>query len=91
MGRVLGYGDWVGIPGEYYPATARARNPADTAERAPEALQGLEWVVSAGWARVLGTTLRARSVPLAPPCTQDPLACRLLANKGEISPYFSES
>ena len=35
----------VGIPGSTYPAR-RARNPANmTAERAPEVLQGLEWVV----------------------------------------------
>ena len=57
----------------YYPPTAQG--DLLTAKRAPEALQGLEWVVSrsdacpGGWTDP-GTTLRARSVPLGPPCTR---------------------
>ena len=46
-----GYTGWVwggAIPG-YYPAPAR-KGPR-TAERAPEGLQGLEWVVLGAWTR----------------------------------------
>ena len=63
-----------------------------TAERAPEALQGLEWVVMGG-ADVLGTAA-VQNPPFGPGrvCPQ-PLpgsgpVCRLSANKGEIPPHF---
>ena len=92
----------VGIPGGYQggwtgraiPGTTQhaARGGPRTAKRAPEALQGLEWVVlgpdvrgTAGHAPV--PTLRARSAMLAS-LVQDPADSRLTANKGEIPAHF---
>ena len=41
--RVGGY--WVGIPGEYYPATARVLEEVSTSEAGPVSpCKGLEWV-----------------------------------------------
>ena len=73
------------------PSPAARGGKVLTAKRAPEGLQGLEWVVRA-WTDVLGRRRgRAlyppfgpgRSTPVALPGT-GPLECRLLANKDEI-------
>ena len=86
-----GMAGWVpggAIPG-YYPA-ARKEVPG-TAERAPEGLQGLEWVVpGTGCVRAPGPPLRG---PVGPPVALPVLdlssgKCRLLANKGENSGIF---
>ena len=63
-----------------------------TAERAPEAPAGLEWVVIC-WVGACPCTHPAGPVghPWCPPWYRDPLACRLLANKGEISVISQES
>ena len=91
----------VGIQGGYreglYRGTTQLleEGPRYSRRRAPEALQGLEWVVPGSrtyWGR-------CRSVPPSgpgrypcrvPPCTDPPL-CRLLANKGEIRRHFLET
>ena len=71
---------------------ARGGKPC-TAKRAPEALQGLEWVVQ-GWTDVRAarsaprTTLRARSVPQGPSLSWDPWKCRLWANMARIDLIF---
>ena len=82
---------WVqggAIPG-YYPASTKG-GPR-TAKRAPEALQGLEWVVLGRNARCgggdgPGTTPAGpgRSWPARPSLSQDLSECRLWANNGEI-------
>ena len=65
-----------------------------TAKRAPEAPAGLEWVVMEA-----GRTLARPSLQTTTPCGRarsavwslSPGRTRLLANKGEIPPYFLES
>ena len=92
-GGYTGYWDGVGT-GEgytgYYPPTAQgAHIPA---KRAPEALQGLEWVgiwagaCSGGWTG--SCTHPPGPVALQAPWYRTPRICRLLANKGEITVIF---
>ena len=97
--RQVGVPGWVygwvygwGIPGSTTQPPCTREEVPDTAERAPEAPAGLEWVVS-GTGRVTGG-VRAPDHPAGPvghprcpPC-QDPSGCRLLANKGEIDLIF---
>ena len=75
----VGYGDRVGVPGWLYwvlPSHLLEEVPS-TAERAPEALQGLEWVVlgagRTGLGTAAGTALYHPAGPVgalrAPPCT----------------------
>ena len=87
-GMVLGgYTGWV-IQGSEHGKPTFAKGDLQTAERAPEAPQGLEWVVcrseypvgAAPWYHPSGPV----GHPWCPPCTRPPLAARLLANKGEI-------
>ena len=83
----------MGIPGEYYPATALRSRPVP-AERAPEARHGLEWVGTG-----LGRPLRVQvfgggdGPRTTTPCGRaralqalswDLSECRLWANIGEI-------
>ena len=94
-----GYTGWVpgwGIPGSTtQPPSTKGPTPrteAMTAERAPEALQGLEWVVIAAVTPgppIPLPTLRARSVTLQVPSLVGGWALhRLLANKGEIKGHI---
>ena len=84
----------VGIREGAIPGTTPAprEEGPDTAKRAPEALQGPEWVVSGagrvtgGWT---GIPHPAGPVGLArQPSLGIPSECRLLANRGEINGHF---
>ena len=90
-----GYTGWVirvGIP-VYYPATLpRGAAQKHPAKRAPEPCRA-EWVGCGQrglrWAgRLLGTTLRARSVPAAPPCTQDPQNAHLRPKRRDLTSFY---
>ena len=92
----------VGVPGWVYRVGSRVGNTGtpsqlleeqtQTAERAPDALQGREWVV---WVqrtyRRRGRVLYHPPGPVgavpAPPCT-GPLGMPPPANRGEIRPHF---
>ena len=92
LGRVYWVGIRVGIPGSTtQPLRERGSQPS-TAKRAPEGLQGLEWVVlgvrgPGGWTDPGTHPSGARSV-LRPSLVPGSSECRLLANKGEISGHF---
>ena len=86
---------WVGSRGGYTGVlpSHRVRVPL-TAKRAPEALVGLEWVVSGSRPQgCVGGSQDHPSGPVGtlrvPPCPGT-LECRLLANKARIRSIFSK-
>ena len=91
---VQGYGDRVGIAGWVYrgttqpPLTPREED-LDTAKRAPEALQGLEWVVSRSGRVSLGVRRRGRYPPPLPAVGPAPLGIPQNAASGPIRARFS--
>ena len=94
-GWVYGVGIRGGYTGGYtgeYPAARGGPNPA---KRAPEALQGLEWVglgpgvTGDGGGNGHIPTLRARSGSESPPWDM-PSECRLTAKRARIHQYFSK-
>ena len=79
-----GYTGWV-IRGCTTQPARFARGGHDPAKRAPEALQGLEWVGS--WPDVQGTVRTTPPGPgrsLAGPSLSFPCKCRLWANRARI-------
>ena len=95
-GWVYGWGIRVGIPGGVPSSKVLTPSGGLTAKRAPEAPEGLEWVV-----RLQRPQDRPPVCAAAPPHPPGPVGpcralpgwvlrlARLLANKGEIRPHFS--
>ena len=92
QGGVYRVGTWEGYTGTSPSQPALLEETPRQRSGPPEALQGLEWG-GLGVGRTGGsvggscTTLRARSVPVGPPCT-GPLETPPPGHRGEIPPHF---